>query len=286
MASNAFDLILANPPFKGSLDYSDVHSSLTGKVKTKKTELLFITLMLRMLKQGGRCGVVVPDGVLFGSSNAHKSLRQLLVEQHQLEAVVKLPSGVFKPYAGVSTAILFFTKDGETTDVWFYDVQADGFSLDDKRDPIDESDLPDVREKWRQWSEPEIQTKKLRGEAVKKLGQAPRSYAKSLQNADIRSEPVPFFHSLGAKAVALSTSGTSRKAAADRKAMFSDRTARAFFVPKAEIAENGYDLSLNRYKEIVHEEEQYDSPKVILGRLKELEAEIAEDLAELEGMLR
>ncbi|MGE3777061.1 MAG: N-6 DNA methylase [Pirellulaceae bacterium] len=221
MASDAFDLILANPPFKGSLDESDVHSSLTGKVKTKKTELLFIVLMLRMLKQGGRCGVVVPDGVLFGSSNAHRSLREMLVEQHQLEAIVKLPAGVFKPYAGVSTAILFFTKDGRTTDVWFYDVQADGYSLDDKRDVIEANDLPDVRKRW-----------------------AKRSPKKD-----------------------------------------TDRTAKAFFVPKKEIADNDYDLSLNRYKEIVHEEVKYDPPMVILARLKKLEAEIAKDLRELEAML-
>ncbi len=221
MATDAFDLIMANPPFKGSLDYSDVHSSLTGKVKTKKTELLFIVLMLRMLKQGGRCAVIVPDGVLFGSSKAHKALREMLVEQHQLEAVVKLPAGVFKPYAGVSTAILFFTKDGRTTDVWFYDVQTDGFSLDDKRDPVKANDLPDVRKRW----------------------------AKRNPKKD------------------------------------TDRTAKAFFVPKQEIADNAYDLSINRYKEIIHEEVEYDPPKVILKRLKKLETEIAHDLEELEAML-
>lgn len=148
LATNGFDLILANPPFKGSLDYSDVHSSLTGLVKTKKTELLFIVLILRMLRQGGRCAVVVPDGVLFGSSGAHRDLREMLITQHQLDAVVKLPAGVFRPYAGVSTAILFFTKDGKTRDVWFYDVTADGLSLDDKRDDVPENDLPDVRKRW------------------------------------------------------------------------------------------------------------------------------------------
>ena len=221
MASDGFDLILANPPFKGSLDYSDVHSSLTGKVKTKKTELLFVVLMLRMLKQGGRCAVVVTDGVMFGSSKAHKQLREMLIEQHQLEAVVKLPAGVFKPYAGVSTAILFFTKDGQTDNVWFYDVQADGYSLDDKRDPVEENDLPDVRKRW-----------------------------------------------------------SKRNPKKD-----TDRTAKAFFVPKSEIADNGYDLSINRYKEIVHEEVQYDPPKKILGRLKKLETEIAKELEELEAML-
>ncbi len=220
-ASECFDLILANPPFKGSLDEQDVHPSLTGKVKTRKTELLFLMLMLRMLKLGGRCAVIVPDGVLFGSSNAHVAARKLLVEEHQLDAVVKLPAGVFKPYAGVSTAILIFTKGGRTTDVWFYDVQADGLSMDDKRDPVEANDLPDVRARW----------------------------AKRNPKKDI------------------------------------DRKNKAFFVPMDEIAENKYDLSLNRYKEIVHEEVKYDPPKKILARLKKLEAEIASDLEELEAML-
>ena len=147
-SADFFDLILANPPFKGSLDHSDVHSSLTGKVKTRKTELLFIVLMLRMLKLGGRCGVIVPDGVLFGSSNAHRGLRQMLVDDNQLDAVIKLPAGVFKPYAGVSTAILLFTKGGKTENVWFYDVKNDGLSLDDNRTPIEANDLPDVRRRW------------------------------------------------------------------------------------------------------------------------------------------
>lgn len=148
-ASGGFDVILANPPFKGSLDAEDVHSSLTQKVKTKKTELLFVALILRMLKKGGRSATIVPEGVLFGSSNAHVALRKMLVDENQLEAVISLPSGVFKPYAGVSTAILVFTKGGETDHVFFYDVGADGFSLDDKRDPVKENDLPDVLDRWR-----------------------------------------------------------------------------------------------------------------------------------------
>ena len=143
-------MILANPPFKGSLDESDVHPSLTGKVKTKKTELLFVALILRMLKLGGRAACIVPDGVLFGSSNAHRDLRKLLVDENQLEAVISMPSGVFKPYAGVSTAVLIFTKGGKTDRVWFYKMESDGFSLDDKRDKIGDGtgDLPDIREKW------------------------------------------------------------------------------------------------------------------------------------------
>jgi type I restriction enzyme M protein len=221
LASEAFDLILANPPFKGSLDYGDVHPSILKVVKTKKTELLFIAQMLQMLKLGGRCAVIVPDGVLFGSSNAHVDLRKTLVDENQLDAVIKLPAGVFKPYAGVSTAILIFTKGGKTNDVWFYDVQSDGFSLDDKRDPVSENDLPDVRVRW-----------------------------------------------------------SKRNPKKD-----TDRKHKAFFVPKGDIVVQGYDLSLNRYKEIVHEEVKYDPPKTILKRLKKLEADIVSDLQDLEAML-
>lgn len=221
VSANHFDLILANPPFKGSLDFGSVDPSLTNKVKTKKTELLFLVLILRMLKLGGRAAAIVPDGVLFGSSGAHQALRTLLVDENQLDAIVKLPSGVFKPYAGVSTAILFFTKGGKTENVWFYDVEADGFSLDDKRERIAENDLPDVRLRW-----------------------------------------------------------AARMAEKD-----SDRKDKAFFVPATEIRESGYDLSLSRYKEIVHEEVHYDPPKVIIHRLRALEAEIAKGLDELEAML-
>jgi type I restriction enzyme M protein len=136
LSEGFFDVILANPPFKGSLDYDDIHPSLLKKVKTKKTELLFVTLILKMLKTGGRSATIVPDGVLFGSSKAHLALRQLLVDHNQLEAVISLPSGVFKPYAGVSTAVIIFTKGGRTNNVFFYDVQGDGFSLDDKREQL------------------------------------------------------------------------------------------------------------------------------------------------------
>jgi len=220
-AKDFFDLILANPPFKGSLDEESVDVSLRRHIKTRKTELLFPMLMHRMLKLGGRCAVIVPDGVLFGSSTAHVALRKILVEDNQLEGVIKLPAGVFKPYAGVSTAILIFTKGGHTTDVFFYDVQADGFSLDDKRLPVAENDLPDVRERWKQ-----------------------------------------------------------RNPKKDK-----DRTDNAFCVPKKEIVANKYELSLNRYREIVHEEVEYESPKTIIDRLKTLEGEIAADLEELEAML-
>lgn len=223
IATDAFDVVLANPPFKGSLDFEDVHPGLLRMVKTKKTELLFIVLMLRMLRTGGRCATIVPDGVLFGSSKAHGALRSLLVEQHQLEAVISLPSGVFKPYAGVSTAILVFTKGGRTDQVFFYDVAADGYSLDDKRQKIDADDLPNVVDQWRLW----------------KAGQG----------------------------------------------NFADRRHKAFAVSAEAIRENGYDLSVNRYKEAVQEEVLFDPPAVILGRMKVLEAEIQKDMADLEGIL-
>ncbi|WP_407951123.1 N-6 DNA methylase, partial [Parvibaculum sp.] len=148
-AQEGFDVVLANPPFKGQLDFEDVHPALLRQVKTKKTELLFVTLILRMLKTGGRSATIVPDGVLFGSSGAHKQLRELLVDHNQLEAVISLPSGVFKPYAGVSTGILVFTKGGRTDNVFFYDVQADGLSLDDKREPVDANDIPDCLTRWK-----------------------------------------------------------------------------------------------------------------------------------------
>ena len=147
---NEYSLVLANPPFKGSLDYEDVNSTLLEGAKTKKTELLFLRLITRILKIGGRAAVIIPDGVLFGSSNAHKSVREEIIEKHKLEAVISMPSGVFKPYAGVSTGILIFTKtgDGGTDKVWFYDMTADGYSLDDKRNPIEENDIPDIIERF------------------------------------------------------------------------------------------------------------------------------------------
>lgn len=218
-----FSLILANPPFKGSLDYDSVDPSILQTVKTKKTELLFLGLMLRMLKTGGRCAVIVPDGVLFGSSKAHKQIREELVENQKLEAVISMPSGVFKPYAGVSTAVLVFTKTntGGTDQVWFYDMQNDGFSLDDKRAEVEGSDLPDIVERFQ----------KLHAES-------------------------------------------------DRK-----RTEQSFLVPVDEIKDNDWDLSINRYKEIVYEEVEYDPPKQIIEDIRKLDEERAETLRKLEELL-
>lgn len=218
-----YTLILANPPFKGSLDHESVAADLLKITKTKKTELLFLALFLRTLKKGGRCASIVPDGVLFGSSNAHKSIRKEIVENHHLHGIISMPSGVFKPYAGVSTAIIIFTKTGAggTDNVWFYDMQADGYSLDDKRQQVDADDIPDIINRYH-----------------------------NLENEK------------------------------DRK-----RTEKSFFVPKEEIVNNDYDLSINRYKEIEYDQVEYESPKVIIQRIKELEKQILEGLNDIERVV-
>ena len=218
-----YSLILANPPFKGSLDADTVSADLLKVCKTKKTELLFLALFLRMLRIGGRCACIVPDGVLFGSSTAHKAIRKELVDGNRLEAVISMPSGVFKPYAGVSTAVLIFTKTGHggTDNVWFYDMTADGFSLDDKRSPVADNDIPDIIARFR-----------------------------------------------------------NLEAEKDRR-----RTEKSFFVPKAEIVENGYDLSINKYKKTEYVPVEYPSTQEIMADLHELEMQITQGLAELEGML-
>jgi type I restriction enzyme M protein len=239
--ADRYSLVLANPPFAGALDYETIAKDLQAIVKTKKTELLFMALFLKLLKPGGRAAVIVPDGVLFGSSTAHKEIRRMLVEDHRLDGIVKLPSGVFRPYAGVSTAIVLFTKtnSGGTDHVWFYDCQADGFSLDDKRNPS----LPAEK----------IGPKAKLGDDEHAKNNLPDIAARWKQRA-----------------------GAER----DRP-----RTAQSFCVPKAEIAAANYDLSINRYKEVVHEATRHRPPKEIIAELKELEKEIAEGLDELEGML-
>ena len=221
--NSKYSLILANPPFKGSLDADSVSADLLKVCKTKKTELLFLAVFIRMLQTGGRCACIVPDGVLFGSSKAHTDIRKEIVENHRLEAVISMPSGVFKPYAGVSTAIVIFTKTGHggTDNVWFYDMKADGFSLDDKRSPQEANDIPDI---------------------------------------------VARFNNIEAEA--------------ER-----ERTEQSFLVPKDEIVGNGYDLSINKYKQSTYVEEVYPHPTEILTEINELEREIQDGLRELEAMI-
>jgi len=216
-----YTVVLANPPFKGSIDKSDISDLLS--LKTTKTELLFVERMMHLLETGGKCGMIVPDGVLFGSSNAHKNLRKLLLERCQLEGIVSMPSGVFKPYAGVSTAVMIFTKGGITDRVWFYNMQADGYSLDDKRTFIDgKGDIPDIITHYRK-----------------------------------RKDENP-----------------------------TDRKGKCFFVPISEIKENGYDLSISRYKEIEYEEVKYEKPEVIIKKIETLESEIQKGLDDLKGLLK
>ena len=218
-----YSIILANPPFKGSLDADTVSADLLKVCKTKKTELLFLALFLRMLRIGGRCACIVPDGVLFGSSKAHKDIRKAIIEDNRLEAVISMPSGVFKPYAGVSTGILIFTKTGYggTDNVWFYDMQADGFSLDDKRTSVSDNDIPDI---------------------------------------------IARFHNLDAEA--------------ER-----ERTEKSFFVPKQELVDNGYDLSINKYKKVEYVPVEYPSTTELMTDLYELQMKISEGMEVLEGLL-
>lgn len=219
-----YTLVLANPPFKGSLDHESVAADLLKLTKTKKTELLFLALFLRTLKKGGRCASIVPDGVLFGSSNAHKSIREEIIENHHLHAIISMPSGVFKPYAGVSTAIMIFTKTGAggTDNVWFYDMQADGLSLDDKRQPVKENDIADIITRYHSRMETEINNSK---------------------------------------------------------------TEKSFFVSKEEIMNNGYDLSIKKYKEAVYEKVKYDSPALIVERIDKIDQEIVTLKQELKTLL-
>nr|WP_210338184.1 class I SAM-dependent DNA methyltransferase [Devosia sp. MC532] len=241
--ADAYSLILANPPFAGSLDYETTSKDLLKTVKTKKTELLFMALFLKLLKPGGRAAVIVPDGVMFGSSTAHKAIRKMLVEDHKLDAIIKLPSGVFRPYAGVSTAIVIFTKtnSGGTDHVWFYDVQADGLSLDDKRQMLVSAD---------------------------KFGPVPEG---ALAEEEHGKNNLPDV-----------LARWGQRAGSERERV---RTEQSFAVPKADIAAADYDLSINRYKEVVHEAVEHRAPKEIIAELKMLEAEIALGLDELEAML-
>lgn len=246
---DAYSLVLANPPFAGSLDYDNTSKALQSIVKTKKTELLFLALFLRLLKPGGRAAVIVPDGVLFGSTNAHKRLRKMLVEEQKLDGIVSLPSGVFKPYAGVSTAILLFTKtnSGGTDNVWFYDCTADGYSLDDKRTPLLDKD---------------------------KLGVTPSALADgaTLTDEDHQRNNLPDI--------------LTRWQARDTTEATRERTAQSFTVPKADLAAQDYDLSINRYKEAIHEEADHRPPLEIIKDLQTLETEIQHGLSELTEMLQ
>ncbi len=294
-----YTLILANPPFKGSVAYDELSPDLLtalgktpkktapkietdeeGNKKAKKgpsekTELLFLALILRMLQPGGRAAVIVPDGVLFGSTNSHKQIRQTIIEDHKLDAVVSLPSGVFKPYAGVSTAILFFTKtnSGGTGKVWFYDMKADGFSLDDKRIPL----VPINKGQGKDGEELEITT------------EADVIDASLLASASLASDMAPSEHANhklnNIPDVLYRWQQRDNDSNPEHSEKNRKRTDQSFFVPVSEIINNDYDLSINRYKEVVYEEVTYDEPQVILKRIKALQEAMDKGIADLEAML-
>ena len=262
-----YSLILANPPFKGSLDADIVSTDLLKVCKTRKTELLFLALFLKMLRTGGRCACIVPDGVLFGSSTAHQAIRKELIEGNRLEAVISMPSGVFKPYAGVSTAVLIFTRTGHggTDKVWFYDMQSDGFSLDDKRTPTKENDIPDIIARFRRWKEESTASQ--------------RSFA-------VAQDDKPACHSQDASFSCHSEEHSDEESPSEpMREADRPRTAQSFLVPKDEIAANGYDLSINKYKQTDYKPVEYPPTSEILIELNDLETQIAAGLKELEEML-
>ncbi len=246
-----FDIVMANPPFTGNIDKGDINEGL--KLPTTKTELLFVERIFNMLKMGGTAAVIVPSGVIQNSGKAFEAVRKLIIEKAELKAVIAVPSGAFKPYAGVSTAILIFTKGGETNNVWFYDMQADGYTLDDKRNKIAESDLPDIVQR----------------------------YKKRLNHDS---------HDLGITMMAAESetsyeANTNHSPSENQKNHSSDRRLKYFIVPKKEIVENNYDLNLSTYKEEVYEEVVYEKPNVIFGKLESIEADIQKGLAELKDLM-
>ncbi|MDP2887103.1 MAG: class I SAM-dependent DNA methyltransferase [Ignavibacteria bacterium] len=272
-----YDVILANPPFKGSIDKSDINERFT--LKTTKTELLFIELMNSLLVTGGSCGVIVPDGVLFGTSNAHVDLRKILVDKCKLEGVISMPSGVFKPYAGVSTAVLIFQKGGTTDNVWFYDMEADGFSLDDKRQKAAENDIPDILAQWKNKKarhperSPEHRPELVEGRAERVEGHSRRMLMAAEGKVEYASQERASTKPALSVVEGLSMTGVV------------GRAGKCFLVAADEIRSNKYDLSISRYKEIEHTEIKYEKPGVIMQKVMRLEKEIENDIEAIKRMV-
>jgi type I restriction enzyme M protein len=270
--SDAYTLVLANPPFKGTIDKASIAPGLSNVTNTTKTELLFLALMLRQLKKGGRAAVIVPDGVLFGSGKAHKSIREELIANHKLEAVISLPSGVFKPYSGVSTAIIIFTKtdNGGTDKVWFYDMLQDGKSLDDKRNLIVQEEL---------FNEFAF-AKDLTPYKLAEMAKAHDNFNLPQVLDHYRYIKSDYFEKMhAADGELLHVKDIPENLGSDKfldgtcTHNYADRTSQSFLVPFKEIKENDWDLSINRYKEIVYEEVVYDAPTVIIDRIDTLARE-------------
>jgi type I restriction enzyme M protein len=285
-----YDVILMNPPFKGAVDKNDLHDTLQP-AGTTKSELLFIHLILRVLDMGGRCAVIAPDGVLFGSSRAHVELRRKLVEENRLDGVVSMPGGVFKPYAGVSTAVLFFTRGAKTDKIWFYDMASDGFSLDDKRLPVAENDIPDILDCWKKRNDPAFQAQRqARLEELKRqlspLNEERLHLEEELNRLTFEQAISPTAD--GPAEVALQGVKTKLE---DLKDLLApprseyNQLSRQFWVSKEQVKSNKYDLSASRYKQVINEEVYYEKPQVTLERLAQLEHAMEKDIKALSGML-
>jgi type I restriction enzyme M protein len=283
-----YDVVLANPPFKGAIDASDVNPTLPTKVK--KTEILFLHLFLRLLDNGGRAAVIVPDGVLFGSSNAHVEARKKLIEQNRLDAVVSMPSGVFRPYAGVSTAILIFTKGAKTDQIWFYDMEHDGLSLDDKRQKVPENDIPDILTCWKNRKDADFVAKRSARLNELKIKIAP------LKTDRLKHHEI--IHRLKFEEVIADDAEKARTAREKAEAELSQLQAsiaplqaeinqlgRQFWIDKKKVVANKYDLSASRYREIKQEDEFFERPAITLGRLSALDASSKQRLLELGKLL-
>ena len=285
-----YDVILMNPPFKGAVDKGGVHPTLPAD--TTKSELLFLHLILRALDMGGRAAVIVPDGVLFGSSRAHVEVRRRIIEENRLDGVVSMPSGVFKPYAGVSTAVLFFTRGAQTKDIWFYDMSHDGFSLDDKRVAIDENDIPDVVNCWEKRTNKKfVESRKLRVDELRTL-LAPLKEERRKMQAEINR--LTFDHAVdsvsnGKSAAELSAAQTrlsniESQISAPQSEL--DRLTRQFWVTKEQVKANKYDLSASRYRQVDADAVYHEKPSVTLERLARLESVMASEIEELKKLVK
>jgi len=286
----SLDVVLMNPPFKGKMDESDINPLLPTKVK--KTELLFLHLILRVLDMGGRCAVIVPDGVLFGSSRAHVDLRKKLIEENRLDGVVSMPSGVFKPYAGVSTAVLLFTRGGTTDRIWFYDMEHDGFSLDDKRQPTpDQNDIPDLLLCWQHRFDTDFTANRATRLADLKRQITPMKTARLLLQKELNR--LMFEAAIAPdedeeKQQALDTDQQKLTTLHEQMAPLQweiNQLNRQFWVTKDQVCANKYDLSASRYRQVEQDEVYYESPQVTMERLLKLEHGMAAEVTELEKLL-
>lgn len=283
--SKKYDVLLMNPPFKGAVDKNDIGNELPSN--TTKSELLFLHLILRVLDMGGRCAVIVPDGVLFGSSKAHVETRTRIIEENRLDGVVSMPSGVFKPYAGVSTAVLLFTRGATTNRVWFYDMEHDGFSLDDKRQPVSENDIPDVLKCWDNRLDAKFNARRDQRLSELRASVAPLKAERLRLQKEINRaqfENVIDGQDLSGLGDLTGLIDKLHDQIAPLQAEINQLT-RQFWVTKEQVRANKYDLSASRYRQIEQDEEFYEEPQVALERLLKLESVMSAEAKELRGMI-